>query len=89
MLLFSCKKASRLISDSLDRPLTFQEKCKMRFHLLICSMCRRARKHLKFLQNLDGDSHTVIPPIDPQSHLSLEAKDRIKKTLQSEENSDA
>jgi hypothetical protein len=39
--MFSCKKAARLLSESHDRALTFWERLRLGFHLVICRTCRR------------------------------------------------
>lgn len=50
MIRISCRKASRLISDSLDRPLTLPERLRLRLHLGICSRCRRFDRQLTMLR---------------------------------------
>ena len=39
--MLTCKQASQLLSQSLDRPLTRGERFRLRFHLLICRFCKR------------------------------------------------
>ncbi len=48
--MWSCKKVAQLASESLDRPLTLQERLLLRFHLLFCKFCSRYLRQLKFLQ---------------------------------------
>ena len=76
----SCKQASRLQSESQDRPLTFFESFGLRIHLFLCKWCRRYGEQLKFLQNAAHQCE------DHQSAhtLSPEARARIKQRLQSE-----
>jgi hypothetical protein len=47
--MFSCFKATQLISLSNERPLVFREKVSLRTHLMICSMCRNFRNNSKTL----------------------------------------
>mgnify|MGYP003410906359 CR=1 FL=1 len=47
--MFSCYKATQLISLSNERPLVFREKVSLRTHLMICSMCRNFRNNSKTL----------------------------------------
>ena len=47
--MFSCYKATQLISLSNERPLVFREKVSLRTHLMICSMCRNFRNKSKTL----------------------------------------
>ncbi len=44
--MLSCKQASQLISQSLDRRLSGRERWSLRFHLIICYMCTRFSKQL-------------------------------------------
>lgn len=45
----SCEQASRLVSESKDRPLSPSEQFKMRFHLAMCRHCARFEKQLRML----------------------------------------
>lgn len=49
-LMLSCKEASRLVSEGLDRKLAMRERVTLRFHLMMCSGCTRVEKQLKFLR---------------------------------------
>lgn len=42
----SCREMTRLISESLDRKLTFRERLELRFHVLMCGVCRRFRSNV-------------------------------------------
>ena len=46
----SCKEASRLISQGSDGQLDFGQRTAVRFHLLICSACTRAKTQFAFLR---------------------------------------
>jgi len=45
-----CHDITRLISQSLDRPLPLRTRIKMRIHYLICVWCERYRDQLGFLR---------------------------------------
>jgi len=45
-MMISCIEAGRLLSESLDRKLSFWEKVKLRFHAFICSSCSRGGKQV-------------------------------------------
>ena len=45
----SCREASRLLSQGLDRKLTLKERLALRFHIAICTACERVEKQLQFL----------------------------------------
>ncbi len=63
--MLSCREASRLQSDKLDRPLRPGEKLALQFHLVMCRACSRAETQLGILRKAmsglakrrgDGDS---------------------------------
>ena len=44
--MLTCKKATRLMSDSLDRPLGRGERLNLRLHLFFCRGCRAFRSQI-------------------------------------------
>lgn len=38
--MLNCREATRLLSESLDRPLTLNERMMLKLHLMMCSGCR-------------------------------------------------
>jgi hypothetical protein len=76
----SCKQATRLQSQSMDRNLSLWEKLGLRIHLLLCKWCRRYRQQLGFLRSAASqcDDHHVS---QPSQGLSTEARDRIKQKI--------
>ncbi|NOT83978.1 MAG: zf-HC2 domain-containing protein [Methylococcaceae bacterium] len=46
----SCKEISALLSESMDRQLTWQERGGMRMHLFMCSKCQRFEQQMQFLR---------------------------------------
>lgn len=42
-----CIQATRIISDSHERPLELQEKMGLKMHLLTCPHCRRFQRNCK------------------------------------------
>jgi hypothetical protein len=78
----SCKQASRLLSQSLDRRLSWQERMGLRLHLMVCDVCRRFGKQLLIMRNaikamVDASEQ------DQQIRLPAEARDRITKVIES------
>lgn len=78
-----CEKIIFLISQSLDRKLSFLERLTLRWHFLTCRKCRREKEALIALRRLlhmyreDGEDR-----IDPSAEmLSEETRQRIKKVL--------
>ena len=80
--MFTCKQASKLVSQSLDRPLTWSEKVRLRLHLFICDPCRHFKQQLNTLRaallkirsSIENDSSIKLP---------LEVKDRIMHRIES------
>lgn len=80
--MLTCKQASQLISQSLDRPLSLSGRVKLRFHLFICDACTRFNKQLSQLrmavhrlrQDTENDSAIELPS---------DAKARISQTIAS------
>ncbi len=85
--MISCRGASWLSSQSLDRPLTKLESVLLKAHLLFCDGCRRYDRQLKWLRRhandlghfLDDESAT-LPPL-PES-----ARQRIAEAIHKESN---
>lgn len=48
--MMSCKEATRLMSDEMDRDLPAGERFSLRLHTLICVGCRNYRQQLSFLR---------------------------------------
>jgi hypothetical protein len=48
--MLSCKEAGILMSQALDRRLSFRERFSLRLHLAICEGCRRFERQMAFLR---------------------------------------
>lgn len=78
----SCKQASQLVSQSLDRPISVRERLALSFHLLICKFCRRFNRQLTMIstavhrltRHTEQDESLQMPP---------EVKRRIAESLES------
>jgi predicted anti-sigma-YlaC factor YlaD len=46
----TCKEASRLVSQGLDRRLGALERVRLRLHLAICDGCTNFKKQMDFLR---------------------------------------
>jgi len=82
-LLPSCRDASRLQSESLDRELSFSKRFGLSLHLLICKWCRRYGKQIRFLRDAAHEHPDNLSDAVPQ-RLSDEARERIKRNLKRE-----
>jgi predicted anti-sigma-YlaC factor YlaD len=74
---------TRLVSDDLERRLSFRERVGMRFHLLICSACRRYRRQIVGLTQLlrRRGEKMAEEGVGGDVRLSPEAKERLAKAV--------
>ena len=79
----SCKAATRLQSEALDRKLPLRQRFGLRVHLLLCKWCRRYGKQIAFLRNAAHEHPDELAEPVPQK-LSNEARERIKRRLQAD-----
>jgi len=49
-MMLSCKEASRLVSEGLDRRLPLGRRVALRVHLAICDGCTNFKKQMDFLR---------------------------------------
>jgi hypothetical protein len=77
----SCKTATRLQSEGMDRPLPLTQRVGLRIHLVLCKWCRRYGSQIHFLREAAHEHPEPEPTAAPT--LSTEARERIKKRLQS------
>ena len=49
-MILSCKEATRLVSQGLDRELGFGERVMLRVHLTICDGCTNFKDQVAFLR---------------------------------------
>jgi len=52
--MITCKEASRLASQQLDRNLSFGERFQLRLHLMYCAGCKRMEEQFRFLRQASG-----------------------------------
>ncbi len=79
-LIVSCKEASRLVSQSLDRQLAWRERLVLRMHLAVCKYCRLFSQQLQTLK-LTAQSLVRQTEKDLSITLSAKAKIRIAKEI--------
>ena len=46
----TCKDISELLSEGMDRPLTWQERLSVRIHFFMCKSCPRFLDQVQFLR---------------------------------------
>jgi len=44
-----CRRATELMSQRLDRPLTWRERLSLRYHLALCGACRQCNRQFGLL----------------------------------------
>ena len=79
----SCREATRLQSDAMDRPLRLRQRIGLRIHLVLCKWCRRYGRQIGFLRSMAHEHELQEETLPPQT-LRPEAKERIKERLKSE-----
>lgn len=78
VLTLNCEQSTRIVSDSLDRHLTFTERLAVRLHYIGCMSCRRFRKQIEFVRDSVQERETREIKTDG---MSEDAKDRIRKAF--------
>jgi hypothetical protein len=73
--MLTCRGATRLISDTLDRSLSWFEKLSLGVHLLGCGPCCRFRRAVRWL-------HNSLASAPENERLSAEARERIRLALE-------
>ncbi|MFQ5991750.1 MAG: zf-HC2 domain-containing protein [Nitrospiraceae bacterium] len=79
----SCEEVTRLVSESLDRPLPLRKRIGLRVHYFICVLCRRYGEQLHFIRDavrsyperVEGQEPHDAPTLNP------EARERMKCAL--------
>lgn len=69
----SCRKVDELLSQSLDEPLGFIDRTKLRMHLSMCGNCRNVQQQLEVMHALGPDIGTFdddddLAPATPSTH---------------------
>lgn len=85
VFMISCKKASELISKSMDEPLSVPEQITLKMHLFLCEFCEQFRKQLELLsegtKRLFGVTDASKCLDDESVTLSPDAKKKILERL--------
>lgn len=80
--MLTCKHASQLISQSLDRRLSWWERINLRLHLTLCDVCTRFQSQLQQLRIAVKRLSKGIEQ-DETIKLPADAKQRISNALES------
>lgn len=80
VLTLKCEESTHLVSDSLDRELSFVERWAVRLHYIGCWSCRRFGKQMRQLQMLLRQH----PVQSEEGKLSAQALQRIRDAIEAE-----
>ena len=84
-MMISCKEASRLISEMKDHDVTWRQRLSLRFHLLMCSMCRMYQRNLEMLSNISRNAGNLTLSREASTEcLTSSARQRMKDKLSEE-----
>jgi hypothetical protein len=85
--MYTCKEATELLSQSLDRKLTFGQKLGLKMHLSMCKLCTRHKKQMSFLQKLFSRNTEESANLHKSLSLSDEKKEEIKEDIRQQTHS--
>jgi len=86
--MYTCKQASEMISNALDRNLTFSEWLNMKMHLSLCRGCRNFSQNIQVIEDVlrkqmeegrgklrlsDADRETIRQNLDLIIHADNQA----------------
>jgi hypothetical protein len=80
-----CTEILRLVSQSLEQPLSLRTRLKMQLHFQICVWCERYDKHLHFLHHACSHAGQEGETL-PGRGLPAEARQRIVQRLKTADN---
>lgn len=91
LLGLSCREASRLISESLDRELTRRERWSLRIHTFICTACQRFARQTRLMRDVLTNMPAALRETwsDGAAKLSDERSAQIKRLLAEEQQADS
>lgn len=81
--MFSCKHATRLVSEGMDRPLPLLKRIGVCCHLVLCPLCARFKRHLLFVRRAVRQHRDALEGADPATAMALPpaARERIAQLL--------
>ena len=81
--MISCRETARLLSESTVRRLPFGRRIALRFHIVMCHLCRRSARQMRAIEKSVRRFGSMIEEdrLAFLGSLSSEARDRIKEAL--------
>ncbi len=82
-LLYPCTEVTELVSASLDRELPLQQRLRLRLHFLMCVLCRRYHKQIRFIHEAlhRHPERLSEQGASPTASLSPKSRARVKRAL--------
>ncbi len=83
--MLNCEKATHLMSESLEHPLTFGQRLSLGIHMLVCRMCAATNNKFQFIQAALEIYDKRLAELAPDSSVALphSAKAEIISRLRS------
>jgi hypothetical protein len=80
----SCRHASQLLSEAMDRRLSLRERIRLQLHLLICAACRNYRRQLLLIRRAMQEGTGMVDDLTEAAGLSLspEARERVRQAIE-------
>lgn len=84
--MLNCKDTSKLVSESLDRQLSWRQRVGLWMHLSMCRLCSAFRKDLVHLHEETRQHAAQVDQdvAEADVKLPIEARKRIKRTIDSQ-----
>jgi hypothetical protein len=77
----TCQQTVETISQSMERPLAFGERFKLKLHVWICVWCQWYMEHLQLIRDTSRAQANEAPDRMTSATLSNEARERIRRRL--------
>ena len=87
-IFISCKQATRLMSDAMERDLTWRERVALKCHIIVCGMCLHWGTQVESVQELMHDYEKVIERFHARDQMQLSETtcQRLRSAIQREIN---
>ena len=79
-----CQETTRLVSESMDRPLPLSRRLMVWIHLRMCRYCHRFQQQLLTLNAISRHIHHHLETLESSVALSKHARERIRRTLRAQ-----
>ena len=77
----TCQQTVETISQSMERPLTLNERIKLKLHFWICVWCQWYMEHLRIISDTSRAQSVEVPDGMSGATLSNDARERIRRRL--------